>query len=230
VISRGRASTTALAAIAIVAGAGVSGFLLHRLTVPERATLRPLPPSPAPAGAAQTTTPPAVPPSIPEQLPNFALPDMDGATHYLSEWRGRPLLINFWASWCEPCRREIPLLEQVRRENAQNKLEIVGIAIDQAEPVKKIAKDLGIDYPVLIGDKGGLEAVSAFGMDTVLPFTVFADAQGQIVKVKVGELHRDEATFILARLVDLSAGKLTLAAAREQIDAEIRRLAANRAK
>ena len=228
---RGRASTAALAAIAIVLGAGAGGFLLHRFTAPERTTLRPLPPSQLPAApaaareipAAQTTR------ALPDQLPDFALPDTDGDVHRLSEWRGRPLMVNFWATWCEPCRREVPLLKQLRRENAKNRLEIVGIAIDQPGPVKKLAAELQIGYPVLVGEKGGLEAVSAFGMDTVLPFTVFADSSGRIVKVKVGELHRDEATFILDRLADLAAGRVTLPTVREQIDGEIRRLAASRA-
>lgn len=86
-----------------------------------------------------------------------------------------------------------------------------------------------IDYPVLVGEKGGLEAAAAFGMEPVLPFTVFADAQGRIVTLKIGELHRDEAAFILARLADIGAGRLSLPAAREQIDVAIRRLAVSRA-
>jgi hypothetical protein len=93
--------------------------------------------------------------------------------------------------------------------------------------VQKFVRELGIDYPVLVGEKGGLEAVSAFGMDTVLPFSVFADAQGRIVTLKIGELHRDEASFILERLSDLRTGRIGLAAAREQIGAEIRRLSAH---
>lgn len=95
--------------------------------------------------------------------------------------------------------------------------------------VVKYAEDMKIDYPVLVGERGGLEAAAAFGMDPVLPFTVFADAQGRIVTLKIGELHRDEATFILARLADVTASRLTLSAAREQIDEAMRRLAVSRA-
>lgn len=86
-----------------------------------------------------------------------------------------------------------------------------------------------ISYPILLGEKGGLEAATAFGAEMVLPFTVFADSTGRIVTLKIGELHRDEAAFILARLTDLDAGRLTLPAAREQIGEGIRRLAQARA-
>ena len=72
-----------------------------------------------------------------------------------------------------------------------------------------------ISYPLLVGEQGGLEAVSALGMDTVLPFSVFADRTGRIVTLKIGELHADEAEFILARLTDLDQGRMGLDAARE---------------
>jgi thiol-disulfide isomerase/thioredoxin len=228
----GRAVATAIG-VAIVLGAGVAGFALHRLTRPEQAALHPIPPGVSSAGSAMAPAASAAPaPSSagpPEKLPDFSLPDLTGTPHRLSDWRGRPLAINFWASWCEPCRREIPLLQELRRQNARNGLEVVGIAVDHPEPIKKLAAELGIGYPVLVGEEGGLEAVTAFGMDTVLPFTVFADKQGRIVTLKVGELHRDEAAFILARLSDVDAGTLALAAARRQISAETRRLAALRA-
>jgi len=89
---------------------------------------------------------------------------------------------------------------------------------------------MGIDYPVLIGEQDALEAVGAFGMDTVFPFTVFADRQGRIVTLKVGELHQDEAAFILQRLHDVDSGSLALPAAREEISTGIRDLAAARAR
>lgn len=86
-----------------------------------------------------------------------------------------------------------------------------------------------MDYPILVGERGGLEAAAAFGLEPVLPFTVFVDAEGRIVTVKIGELHRDEATFILARLADVGAGRLSLEAARKQIAERVERLAISRA-
>ena len=228
---RHRPPATALAVTGVLLAAAGAGFLAQRLMAPGQPTLRPLPPAAAPQPAAGPQEPPtpSARPSVPVQVPDFTLPDLAGTPRRLSDWVGRTLVINFWATWCEPCRREIPLLESIQRENRNKNLEIVGIAVDHPDSVQKIVKDLKIEYPVLVGEKGGLAAVSAFGMDTELPFTVFADRGGRIVTLKVGELHRDEATFILARLADLAAGKLTLEAARGQIDDEIQRLAVARA-
>jgi len=212
---------------------GLVGFVAYRLSVPRVPGLsvaqRPVP-SPAATKANPGTTAPAPEPrTIPETLPDFALPGLDGRSHGLSEWKGRPLLINFWATWCEPCRREIPLLERIHGETNSNGLEIVGIALDQAGSVRQFATQFRMNYPVLVGENGGLEAVEAFGMDTVLPFSVFADARGDIVTLKVGELHQDEAQLILADLRALDRGQLTLAEARQQIAAGIQRLTAARA-
>jgi hypothetical protein len=82
---------------------------------------------------------------------------------------------------------------------------------------------------VLIGEDDGLNAVGAFGMEVVFPFTVFADREGRIVALKVGELHQDEASLILDRLHDLDRGRIGLAAAREGIAAGLRQLTAERA-
>jgi thiol-disulfide isomerase/thioredoxin len=222
-----RPAAVVLIAVGILLGAGVAGFFLYRLTTSQRPTLPAVPPPAVSPGT--SAGPGAEQRTIPEELPDFSLPDTAGVPHRLADWRGRPLVVNFWATWCEPCRREIPLLEAIRRENASNSIEVVGIAVDHLDSVRKLAKELRIEYPVLVGEKGGLEAVAAFGMDTVLPFTVFADAEGRIVTLKIGELHRDEAAFILARLADLRAGRLSLAAAQEQIGDGMRRLAVSRA-
>lgn len=218
-----------LAVAGILLGAGVAGFLLSRLLAPARSQLHAIPletPSVSPGTAGTSISSRRV---VPEQLPDVSLPDLDGVSHSLRDFTGRPLVLNFWATWCEPCRREIPLLKSIRRENSRNDLEIVGIALDHLESVRQFVHALGIDYPVLVGEKGGLEAVTALGMDTVLPFSVFADSEGRIVTVKVGELHRDEASFILARLEDLRGGRISLADARERIGEETRRLTALRA-
>jgi thiol-disulfide isomerase/thioredoxin len=227
------------AVVALLAGvillSGLIGFAAYRLAAPPRTILRATPRSVLPDGrpgaapAAPETAAAAPAREIPETLPDIALPGLDGRPHRLSDWKGRPLLINFWATWCEPCRREIPLLERIRRENGSNSLEIVGIALDNRAAVGEFARKLGMDYPVLIGENGGLEAVEAFGMETVLPFSVFADPQGRIVTLKVGELHPDEARLILGDLRDLDRGRLALPQAREQIAAGIRRLEAGRA-
>lgn len=211
----------------VLAASAAAGFLVHRLAAPRPAQLYPLvaqsPGSTVPAPPPPDTAPPR---RIPEKLPQIELPGLDGAPEKLSNWSNRPLLVNFWATWCEPCRREIPLLKSLRRARAAEKLEIIGIALDSPEAVRQYATGHGIDYPVLVGERGGLEAANAFGMDTVLPFSVFADRTGRIITVKVGELRRDEADLILDRMRDLELGRISLPDARVQISQGIERLAA----
>jgi thiol-disulfide isomerase/thioredoxin len=223
--SRWASPAGVLALAGILLGSGALGFVVYRLA-PQPKTVRESA-FPAPPLTHAAPAPPGHP--IPESLPDISLPDSDGTPHRLADWAGKPLVVNFWATWCEPCRREIPLLEDLRHENHQNAFEVVGIAIDHRDSVAKYIRDMKIDYPVLVGERGGLEAAAAFGMEPVLPFSVFADAQGRIVTLKIGELHRDEAAFILARLADIGAGRINLPAAREQIDGAMRRLAVSRA-
>jgi len=230
-----RRATGALLSIVILAACAAGGFVAYRLSAPRQSALSLLPlPAPAPEvvrAPGEATPAPATVAArrIPEDLPTISLPDAAGVKHTLAEYRGKLLLLNFWATWCEPCRREIPLLKAVRREYGKDGLEIVGIAVDYRDVVAKYALAKGIDYPLLIGEQGGLEAVTAFGMETVLPFSVFADRQGRVVTLKVGELHADEAHLILERMQHLDRGELNLAAAREQIAAGSARLNAARA-
>ena len=214
--------------LAVVFLAGAAGFLAHRLTTRGTSTISVAPvaavPPPAPAEA-----PPPAPREIPEGVPELTLMDTSGARRQLSEWRGRPALINFWATWCEPCRREIPLLLKLRSQRAREGLEVIGIAVDSRDAVVKYAREMHIDYPVLIGEQDGLDAVQAFGMEPVLPFTVFTDSRARIVTLKVGELHPEEAALILSRVHDVDSGKLALSAARQEIARGIAELTAERA-
>lgn len=148
----------------------------------------------------------------------------------LSDWKGHPLLVNFWAPWCGPCREETPLLERLSRERAGDGLRVIGIAVDARAAVLDYARQAGIRYPLLIGERPGREAVRALGMEPVLPFSVFADARGRIVTLKIGELRADQAKLILDRVDDLDRGRIDLATARREISDEIARLAVARAQ
>ena len=213
------------AGIGIVALAAISGVIAHRVLSPP-VTIRPL------IEAAHMPAPPteAVPHAIPMVVPDLSLADLSGKPRRLSGWVGHPVIFNFWATWCEPCRREIPLLIRLRHERSASGLAVVGIAVDFRSTVADYARHAGIDYPVLIGEDGGLDAVKAFGMELLLPFCVFADDRGRVVAVKLGELHPDEAGFILDRVQDIDHGTLTLEAARQQIEAKARDFAVARAK
>lgn len=165
---------------------------------------------------------------IPAVLPDFALATPEGPLRKLSSFQHPSLIVNFWATWCAPCRREIPLLRQLRNERGERGVEVLGIAVDFREDVLKYAAKIGLDYPLLIGEEDGLAAADAFGIDPVFPFTVFADAKRRIVAVKVGELHADEAAFILDHIELLNAGRLTLEVVQTLIRAELQRLDALR--
>jgi thiol-disulfide isomerase/thioredoxin len=128
------------------------------------------------------------------------LPDARGTVRSLRDFLGHPLIVNFWATWCAPCRREIPLLQQLRGTYKSDGLQIVGIAVDFPNAVADYLRHTPIAYPLLIGEDQGLAAAEQFGMEPVLPFSVFADSGGHIIAVKVGELHQDEADAILGAM------------------------------
>jgi thiol-disulfide isomerase/thioredoxin len=167
---------------------------------------------------------------VPEVLPAIELVDRDGKKRKLSEWSGGPLMVNFWATWCAPCRREIPLLNKVRAARAAQKVEIVGVAVDFREDVLKYVKEtMPISYPLLIGEDDGLAAVTALGMQPQFPFTVFADSKQRIVALKVGELHAEEIDLMLDKVREVDAGKVDLPTARLQISEGLKELATKRA-
>jgi thiol-disulfide isomerase/thioredoxin len=216
--------------IAVVGLAALGGAIVHRalaakptVRVPSAAEGRARLPQ-APAAGLSAKTPIAM------SVPDLALPDTSGKSHRLSDWSGHPVIFNFWATWCDPCRREIPLLIRLRHERSATGLEVVGIAVDFKGAVTDYARHAGIDYPVLVGEDKGLDAVKAFGMELLLPFSVFADDRGRVVAVKLGELHPDEAGFILDRVEEVDHGTLTLEAARQQIEAQSKNFAIERAK
>ena len=218
-------------AIAIICLGAAGGFFVARAArVAHPSAVVDTSPTPPPAAVTEQWHETTGPHPIPTQLPNISLADPAGIKHALSEWKGRPLLINFWATWCAPCRREIPLLKALRKERAADGVEIVGIAVDFRDAVQQYARQMGIDYPLLVGEQDGLDAIAAFGMDTVFPFTVFADARGRIVTLKVGELHADEARFILDRVKGVDSGHLGLMAAKKEIADGVAALAAERAR
>ena len=223
-----------LLVIVVVALAGPAGFLAQHLLKGGAAK----PAIAAKSGAATNTAAGATGDAaaksadavIPDTLPDFQLADRDGRKHSLAEWKGRPLMVNYWASWCGPCRREIPLLNELRTEHKAQKLEIVGIAVDFRDDVLQYIKEHPISYPLLIGEEDGLAAVHAMGVQQeAFPFTVFADSRQRILALKLGELHRDEAEMILDRLARVDAGTLQLPEARQQITEGLKTLATKRA-
>ena len=160
----------------------------------------------------------APPVRIPDTLPAFALNDLQGQATPITTWAGKSLVINFWATWCEPCRREIPLLNTLAAEWAAHDVTLVGIAVDYRDKVLQFRDQFGITYPLLIGEQDALDAAATFGMASpVFPFTVFTDRRGEVVALFVGELHRPQADLIMSAVQNLDKGALRLAQARRQI-------------
>lgn len=181
----------------------------------------------APGAAEVTDAEEPPPPVIPAVLPQFALHDLSGKLTSVSQWQGKSLMINFWATWCAPCRREIPLLKTLSADWAGRDLEVVGIAVDYPEKVREFAAEFKIDYPVLIGEQDALDVAASFGMSSPgFPFTVFTDRRGEVVTLFLGELHRAQAEFILSEVQNLNQERIGLPAAREAIAAGLQKLAA----
>ena len=123
--------------------------------------------------------------------PEFALESLDGATVHLSDFRGKAVLLNFWATWCQPCKIEMPWFEDLQEQYGSQGFQVVGIAVDDAskEDIAKFAKEIGVNYPILLGK----EAVgTAYGGVPFLPSSFFIDRDGKIVTRVSGLKSRSE--------------------------------------
>ncbi len=130
-----------------------------------------------------------------------SFPDLQDKTRQLSEWHGKVLVCNFWATWCAPCREEIPLLIAAREKYGPSGVEIVGIAIDNGDKVRQFSASFNISYPVLLAGAGGLDLMRRLGNSSGgLPYTVTADRQGAIVQRKLGALKPGELDSLLGPL------------------------------
>ena len=195
--------------VAVAAIAVAAGVLVYRYAV--------VPDTAKEATTAQAEQPTAAeePAAMPETLPDFTLGDLAGKPTSIRSWPGKSLIVNFWATWCGPCRREIPLLRELQKQHGAEGFQIVGVAVDIREDVIKYAQEIGIDYPILIGEQDGLDAVNKFGQGSIgFPFTVFTDNQRRIVLFHLGEIRKEQAEILFGAVRDVNSGKLTPAAAR----------------
>jgi len=132
--------------------------------------------------------------------PEFTLPDLEGTDRNFSEWQGKSRLINFWATWCAPCRREIPLLKAFQDEQSQNGFQVLGIAVDYPEEVAAYAESAEFNYPILIGQQEAMAVAETSGIEFIgMPFTMFVAADGEYLNAYIGELHAEH----LEQLVDV---------------------------
>jgi thiol-disulfide isomerase/thioredoxin len=118
--------------------------------------------------------------------------DLAGKQRRLSEWDGKIVLLNFWASWCGPCREEMPLLDATRSRLASRGFEVVGVAIDDADAVQNFLKDSPVNYPILVADEDGDDPSVRYG-DTrsVLPYSVLIGRDGRLIAQRAGNFSED---------------------------------------
>lgn len=142
--------------------------------------------------------------------PAFSLPDMDGEIREFAEWDGTHRLLNFWATWCAPCRREIPLLKAFQDQHGEAGFQILGIAVDYPEQVAKYAAEAGFNYPILIGQQDAMAVAESSGIEFIgMPFTMFVTRDGEYIGAYIGELHQSHLDDVVTILTRLDNGEIT---------------------
>lgn len=127
----------------------------------------------------------------PEALYTASFPDSTGKLQPLAQWRGKILVVNFWATWCPPCREEMPELSRLHEHYRDQGIFVVGIATDDVPKIQKFTQDVKVSYPLLAGDLQAMNLGNALGNDKgVLPYTVVLDGQGKVVKTFFGRVNQ----------------------------------------
>jgi thiol-disulfide isomerase/thioredoxin len=132
----------------------------------------------------------------------LALPDLNGTDQRLEQWKGKVLFVNFWATWCAPCREEMPEFIKAQREFGARGLQFVGIAVDDADKVRQFAAEIGLNYPALLGGYGAIELSRTLGNRVgALPFTIIIDRAGRVVHTQLGPMKMEQLNGFIAQLV-----------------------------
>jgi len=175
-----------LAMVILAAGGMAAGYYLNQFTQdsqPESASAS----DAGPVGKAR---------------PEFALPNLDGEPQSIGKWDGDVVMINFWATWCPPCRREIPAFIELQEKYGDRGFTIVGVAIDTEQNVRDFLDPMGINYPVVIGEEQAIAVAKEYGNRMgVLPYTVIVDRQGRIAYSHRSELHFEQAAEMIEPLL-----------------------------
>lgn len=123
--------------------------------------------------------------------PDFSLADLNGKQVSISRWDGHVVLLNFWATWCSPCRKEMPAIAELQADHRRQGFQVVGVAIDRPNAVARFTEDLGVHYPELVGQQDAVIVAARYGnQQGALPYSVLIDRQGIIRFVKLGAISK----------------------------------------
>lgn len=152
----------------------------------------------APVSDAQT----AMPEPINIARPDFSLKDLDGKPHHISEWDGKVVVLNFWGSWCPPCRDEIPLFNQLQAEYGKQGLQFIGVAVDSHEAVARFTQKVPLNYPNLVGQDDARQVTIQYGnVQDGYPYTVIIDRHGKVQYTYLGGMNYSDAKRLILPLL-----------------------------
>ena len=205
---------SALIALLVVA-AGAAGFGVYSWVAPGS----------APAPQASMAMPAAAKAMSADEALNLKFDSLDGAGNKkLADWKGKAVIVNFWATWCAPCRQEIPLLVKLQAQYAAQGLQVIGIATDETDEksVQAFLKKMVVNYPMLMGTDDVGNMVAGFGGTLIgLPYTLVLDRDGKVLDIHAGELHPEDAQ----KLVDLALSGKAPGAVTSSAPASVSRVA-----
>ena len=136
------------------------------------------------------------------QRPDFSLGSHKGELVTAADFSGKTLLINFWATWCAPCRHEMPMLMDLQREYGEQGLQVIGIALDDVQNVRRFVQNYGIGYTILVGAADAMATSAAYGnVEGVLPYSVLVDKGGVIRWQYTGEIQPEDVSRLLRELL-----------------------------
>jgi thiol-disulfide isomerase/thioredoxin len=149
----------------------------------------------------------------------FELDGLDGNKRQFSEWNGKHRVVNFWATWCAPCRREIPLLKAFQEQHGADDFQVVGIAVEFPEPVIAYAKEAQFNYPILVGEQDAMAVAESSGISFIgLPFTMIVAKDGTLVGAHMGEIHQQHLDDIVRVMKQLDTAEIDVEDARIALD------------
>ena len=131
-------------------------------------------------------------------MSEFSLKNINGEMISIEEYKGKKTLINFWATWCRPCRKEMPMLNGVYLSENPSEFSVVGIAIDKPEKVTQFVAELGIDFPIMIGQSDAYDIMKELGNEALtLPYTILINDTGEVIWSKNTELKHSDMDEVL---------------------------------